>query len=173
MSFYTYQPLQQLILPNTLFLKSELFSYKLSAISHQLSASFSAISQLISYQLAYSLFLPNRAIIRKPWKFSILYNPNGVSLFWTVVCTTRNMFSKVFSRQIFFTINSLQNLHISHTISQTLSSSPHVHSMQNVFPSLTFHKKRLLWKLRGYMTGQRGRQRAGTKHSLSGCHVDH
>jgi hypothetical protein len=72
-----------------------------------------------------------------------------------------------------FPINSLQNLHISHTISQTLSSSPHVHSMQNVFPSLAFHKKRLLWKLRGYMTGQRGRQRAGTKHSLSGCHVDH
>jgi len=33
-----------------------------------------------------------------------------------------------------FPINSLQNLHISHSISQTLSSSPHVHSMQNVFP---------------------------------------
>jgi len=43
-----------------------------------------------------------------------------------------------------FPINSLQNLHISHAISQTLSSSPHVHSIQNVFPSLTFHKKRLL-----------------------------
>jgi len=40
MSFYTYQPLQQPILPNTLFLISELFSYK----------------------LAYSFFLPNRAM---------------------------------------------------------------------------------------------------------------
>ena len=72
-----------------------------------------------------------------------------------------------------FPINSLQNLHISHTISQILSSSPHVHSTQNAFPSLAFHKKRLLWKLRGYMTGQQGRQRAATKHSLYGCHVDH
>ena len=45
--------------------------------------------------------------------------------------------------------------------------------MQNVFPSLAFRKKRLLWKLRGYMTGQRGRQRAATKHGLSGCHVDY
>jgi len=72
-----------------------------------------------------------------------------------------------------FPINSLQNLHISHTISQTLSSSPHVHSMQNVFSSLAFHKKRLLWKLRGYMTDQREMQRTATKHGLSGYHVDH
>jgi len=43
-----------------------------------------------------------------------------------------------------FPINSLQNLHISLTVSQTLSSSPHVHSMQNVFPSLAIHKMMLL-----------------------------
>jgi len=45
--------------------------------------------------------------------------------------------------------------------------------MQNVFPSLAIHKTMLLWKLRGYMTGQWGRQRVATKHGLSGCHVDH
>jgi len=36
MSFYIYKSHKQLILPNTFFLISEFFSYKLSAISHQL-----------------------------------------------------------------------------------------------------------------------------------------
>jgi len=58
-------------------------------------------------------------------------------------------------------INSLQNLHIS----QTRSSSPHIPSMHNMFPSLAFHKKRLLWKLKDYMNVQWGRQRADDNSS--------
>jgi len=37
MSFYTYQPLQQLILPNIYFLISKFFSYKLSVINYKLA----------------------------------------------------------------------------------------------------------------------------------------
>jgi len=40
-----------------------------------------------------------------------------------------------------------------------------------VFPLLTFHKKRLLWKLRDYVNGQRGRHRVAKKHGLSGCKI--
>ena len=46
--------------------------------------------------------------------------------------------------------------------------------------SLVFHKKRLLWKLKVCMNGQRRRQRTAKKHylsechfGLSGCKVDH
>jgi len=67
----------------------------------------------------------------------------------------------------FFPINSIQTLTFLHTI----TLSPPLPS-SHVFPSLAFHKERLLWKLRGYMTGQRGRQRIAKKHGLSGCQVD-
>jgi len=48
MSFYTYQLLQQLILPNILFLISELFSYPQSVISYQLLVSLTASLSTIS-----------------------------------------------------------------------------------------------------------------------------
>jgi hypothetical protein len=64
-------------------------------------------------------------------------------------------------RQVSFPIITLQNLH----------SSPHLSSMHNVFPSLAFHKKRLLWKLRDYRNGKRGRQHTAKKHSLSGVRL--
>jgi len=93
--------------------------------------------------------------------------------FWT-------FFTIINGYAYYFPINNLQNLQIFHTISQILSSSTHVHFMQNVFSSLTFHRKMLLWKLRDYMIDQRGRQHAATKHGLSrwevhlsGCKVDH
>jgi len=51
MSFYMYQSLQQLILPNTLFLISKLFSYKLGFKSSTI------------VRLTYNLFLPNIASV--------------------------------------------------------------------------------------------------------------
>jgi len=68
-----------------------------------------------------------------------------------------------------FPINSLQTFTvISHSL--PLSSSSFC---INVFPSLDFHKMRLLWKLRDCMNGQQGRQHAAKKHNLSRCQVDH
>jgi len=61
--------------------------------------------------------------------------------------------------------------------SHTLSSSSFYN---NVFPSLAFHKNRLLWKFNDCMNGQwRWRHVAkkcgqfGTEVDLSGCKVDH
>jgi len=48
MSFYIYQLLQQLILPNTFYFNK--LTFQLSAINYKLA---------FSYQLAYSFFLPN------------------------------------------------------------------------------------------------------------------
>jgi hypothetical protein len=59
MSFYIYQLIEPLVLPNTLAYQLSVISYKLSAKNYQLAYQLKAINYLISYPL----FLLNSAIV--------------------------------------------------------------------------------------------------------------
>jgi len=64
-------------------------------------------------------------------------------------------------------INRLHFLTFSHTL---FSSSFY----NDVFQSLTFHRKRPLWKsIRGYMIDQQGKGQSRFEVGLSGCKFDH
>ena len=62
MSFYNYNLIQQLILPNTSNTINQLINFQLIVNSYQLTPSKTANSQLINYQLAIQLLAPNRLI---------------------------------------------------------------------------------------------------------------